>query len=183
MDGEKRRLAKVIERGDVWYGLRGTVPEVGSTVQCQLDQEVRLEASRAHTAMHLWLAALPADVPPMSIGPEVRGGGHFRLTHAWPVAPDVLAAAVQHVRAAIAADTVVERSFADRAVAMHSVTPQWFQPPDPVPGGAVLPLVTIGEACLPCDGSHVDRTGRIGAVQVRHAAMGKAGFVVSVRVT
>lgn len=176
LDGEKRRLNSVRDNGEVWYSLRGTVPQIGQELQCQLDQETRQEASRAHTAMHLFMQHV--DVP-MIADPEVKGGGHFRLTYAWPfdVAP-----AIQLAQTQAEADIVIERTFATRA-AEKFVTQQHFQPPDPVPGPEILPLVKIGDHCIPCDGSHVDRTGRINKIEKRHAAIGKAGFVVSCRVT
>lgn len=181
IDGEKRRLGAVIDDGAVWYTLRGTTPAVGATLQCELDRDTRDEASRAHTAMHLWLAALPDDAPPMTESPEVKGGGHVRFTHAWPMAPDVLATARQRLMQAVAADLVVDRFHMERAVA-RDVSAQNFQPPDPIPGPDVLPLVRIGDHCVPCDGSHVDRTSRITDVVVSHAAMGRSGFVVGLRV-
>jgi Ser-tRNA(Ala) deacylase AlaX len=176
LDGEKRRLSTVREAGDVWYSLRGTIPAVGQELQCQLDQETRQEASRAHTAMHLVMQHIDA---PMIADAEVKGGGHFRLTYAWPIE---IENAMKLALAQVKADVVIERTYATRA-AEKFVTKQQFSPPDPVPGPEVLPLVKIGEYCIPCDGSHADRTGRITNIQVRHAAMGKAGFVISCRVT
>jgi Ser-tRNA(Ala) deacylase AlaX len=182
-DGEKRRLQRVREAYGVWYTLRGTVPDVDAQLQCQLDSDVRDLASRAHTAMHLMLAAFSADAAPLVADPEVRGGGNFRLTFAWPMQPEVLAAALNAMHRAIHADVVVKRGFAPRAACERFVTRQHFQPPDPVPGPDIVPLVHVGDACVyPCDGTHVDRTARIGRVAVAHAASGKDGFVVVVQV-
>lgn len=176
LDGEKRRLHSVRDNGDVWYGLRGTTPPVGQTLQCQLDQETRQEASRAHTAMHLVMEHIEV---PLLEDPEVKGGGHFRLTYAWQADVET---AIQLAMQQVRADLLVERTYATRAAEKY-VTKQHFQPPDSVPGPDLLPLVKIGDHCVPCDGSHVDRTGRIANIQLRHAAPGKSGFVVSCRVT
>lgn len=183
-EGEKRRLGSVEDRGGhVWYTLRGTVPDVGVELQCQLDQEVRAGNDRAHTAMHLLIAALrEAGAPPMAADPEVKGGGHFRLTLAWPPGA-ALDGALRQAREWAAQDLVVQRTFAPKESAARLVTPQAFQPHDPVPGPDVLPLVRVGHVCTyPCDGTHVDRTGRIGSIAVDHAAQGKEGFVVVARV-
>jgi Ser-tRNA(Ala) deacylase AlaX len=94
MAGQKRRLERVFERdGALWHTLRGAVPGPGTQVQCALDADRRLAASRAHTAMHLLLAALHrADAPPLVRDPEVKGGGSFRLDLAAPMEPRMLAA-------------------------------------------------------------------------------------------
>src|ERR1051326_5695456 len=58
LGGEKRRLERTfLKDGALWHQLRGTVPTVGEQAQCQLDADRRLLASRAHTALHLLLAA------------------------------------------------------------------------------------------------------------------------------
>lgn len=176
LDGEKRRLHSVRDNGDVWYALRGTVPPVGQSLQCQLNQDIRQETSRAHTAMHLVMQHI--DVP-MVADPEVKGGGHFRLTYAWPVDAT---SAVQKAMASLQADVVVERTYATRA-AEKFLTPQHFQPPDPVPGPYLLPLVKIGDHCVPCNGTHVDRTGRISTIAITTAKQGKDGFVLGCKIT
>ncbi len=184
-DGEKRRLASVRERdGQVWYEMRGTVPTVGVELQCQLDQDVRGLSDRAHTAMHLMIAALQqVGAPPMTADAEVKGGGCFRITLAWATAPTMLAEALQVTQRAIEADVLVSRAYAPKAEIGRFVTPQSFQPPDPVPGPEVISVVKIGDVCAyPCDGTHVDRTGRIGKLVVAHARAGKGGFVVVGRV-
>lgn len=184
-EGEKRRLDSVQERGSqVWYTLRGTVPDAGVELQCQLDQDVRAANDRAHTAMHLVIAALAqAGAPPMVMDPEVKGGGNFRITLAWPPGA-ALGQAMQQAGAWIGQEILVQRTFAPKDAVQRSVTPQDFQPPDPVPGPGVLPLVSIGDVCTyPCDGTHVDRTSRIAGLEVSHAAQGQDGFVVVVRVS
>jgi Ser-tRNA(Ala) deacylase AlaX len=181
--GEKRRLHGVQERAEVWYRLRGTVPTVGAELQCQLVPEVRDLASRAHTGMHLLLHALAGKAPPMVADPEVKGGGHARLTFARPLAPAILAAALQRVRSWIAADATVTRSYATKEDAARVVMKQEFHPPDPVPGPAVLPVVeVVGVGTLPCDGTHVARAGRVGSLVISHAQQGAEGFVVVARV-
>ncbi len=183
IQGEKRRLDAVRDVGpgqqqDVWYRLRGTVPPVGAKLQCELDAAHRRAMSHAHTAMHLF--AFHADAA-LVCDPEVRGGGHARLTFDRFIAPPDLAAWLARANQDVAADIPVEASYMSREEARHVATPQHFTPPDPLPGPDVLPMVRIGQSCVPCDGTHVDRTGRIGRIRIAHAAMGRDGFVVVLR--
>lgn len=176
-DGEKRKLAKV--RADGWIRLRDAVPQLGETLQCELDQDWRDAMARAHTAMHLFIMASDA---PMVADPEVKGGGHARLTFGETIAPKRLAQWLERARQGIAADAVVSGRFVPRDVAMREADAQRFQPPDPLPGDDPAPVVSIDGVCtLPCDGTHVDRTGRIAELVVSHAAWGTGGFVVGLR--
>lgn len=177
MDGEKRRLDGIQTHGNaIRYRLRGTVPAVGDRLQCELDQAWRGAMARGHTLMHLLIAASDA---PMTADPEVRGDGHARLTFAQHIDNTRLAAWMHRVQAWIDADAPISQRFVERAEAMRFATPQEFSPPDPVPCGAVAALVDIpGAGAFPCDGTHVDRTGRIGATRIVHARMGKDGFVL-----
>ena len=173
-EGEKRWVERVFERdGELWHVVPGFVPPVGAQVNLHLDGERRLPASRAHTAMHLVLAALARlDAPPVAADPEVRGGGTFRIPFREPPAPATLAAAIQQVRAWVAADLPVQRDFWTQPMRAR-LTPQRFHPPDPTPGAdEVYPVVLVDGACAyPCDGTHVARTGQVGGVQVaRHGA-------------
>lgn len=184
IEGEKRRLEAIEEiDGRVWYRLRGTVPPLDAELQCELDQETRALTSRGHTAMHLLLAAFgELDAPPMVQDPEVKGDGHVRFTFAWPAAPALLGAVIQRCQAVIDQDLPLQRAFAVRAEVERFLTPQRFQPPDPVPGGDVLPVVRVPDVCAyPCDGTQVARTKDVGDVVVVHAQAGKDGFVVTAR--
>lgn len=180
MDGDKRRLAGVEQRGDdVWYRLRGTTPKVGDKLQCELDQRTRSLVARAHTAMHLFIAALAdAGAPAMVADPEVRGGGHFRITLAWAVPPPQLADILRATQQALASNQRVEQAFAVKAEAGRFLTPQAFEPADPVPGPEVMPVVRIGDVAYPCDGAHVAWTRDVGRLVIQHARAGKEGFVV-----
>lgn len=185
VEGDKRKLAGVKEQaGRVWIRLRDTVPAVGTTLQCELDADWRDAASRAHTGLHLLLAAArDLNLPPLVADPEVKGDGHVRLTFQDFVDPPRLAALRDRVLQDVQADRPVSVTHAPRGEADRDATPQAFQPPEPLPGGEVLPLVAIeGRCTYPCDGTHTDRTGRIEDVVVPHARPGKGGFVVVARV-
>ncbi|HEX2066859.1 MAG TPA: hypothetical protein VHI93_08615 [Candidatus Thermoplasmatota archaeon] len=185
-EGEKRRLVRVLEQGGVlWHELRGTVPDVGATLQCHLDTERREAESRAHTAMHLWLKAL-ADLraPPHVADPQVKGGGTFRFDLQSFVPPPVLAQARQQVEAWIAQDHAVTVEHLPRGFEAQQLTPQHFAPPDPYPGPPTsLAAVRIGAVCAyPCDGTHVARTRAVGGTVVAQAQPARGGFLLVAKV-
>ncbi|MEA3137413.1 MAG: alanyl-tRNA synthetase [Thermoplasmata archaeon] len=185
--GEKRKLERVFQRdGVLWHQLRGTVPDAGEQAQCQLDADRRLEASRAHTAMHLLMAALHrANAPPMVRNPEVRGGGHFRLDLAGPVAPKDLAACLAQARQWGKDDRPVAREHVARGGHEAKVLDvQRFQPPDPYPGPpTVMDVAVITGVCsYPCDGTLVERTGKVGEVVLPQANATRSGFSIVGRV-
>ncbi len=182
--GEKRRLVRSYVRDDIlWHELRGTVPKVGDRLQCQLDTDRRTEVSRSHTALHLMLAALRAEgAPPLVSDPVVKLGGTFRLDLAGFVPPAVLAAALRRVRAWVAADKKVEPFFVPRGAETNLLDAQAFQPPDPYPGPfTTLSAIRIEGVCAyPCDGTHVERTGKVGEVVVAAAHPDRRGGYVVV---
>jgi Ser-tRNA(Ala) deacylase AlaX len=187
LQGEKRRLERVFMRdGVLWHQLRGTVPAVGEQAQCQLDPERRLLASRAHTAMHLLMAALQrANAPPMTRNPEVKGGGSFRLDLAAPVEPRILADCLAQARHWASEDRPVRREHVARGHEAKILDAQRFQPPDPFPGPAtVLDVAAITGVCsYPCDGTHVERTGKVGPFAIAHAQANRGGFSIVAKAT
>lgn len=184
--GDKRILARVYQKdGVLWHELRGTVPEVGAQAQCQLDADRRLEASRAHTALHLLMAALHrANAPPMARNPEVKGGGSFRLDFTAPVEPRLLADCLAQARHWASEDRPVARDHLARGHEAKILDAQRFNPPDPYPGpSTVLDVATVTGVCsYPCDGTHVERTGKVGAFAIAHARPAGHGFTLVGRV-
>ncbi len=181
--GEKRRMMRSFERdGMLWHELRGTRPDVGETAQCQLDRERRDAASRGHTAMHLALAALAqAKAPPLVADPEVKGGGQFRFELQRAVTPDILAAVRKRVLQWAAQDFPVTREHWPRGSAAKVLTPQNFDPPDAFPGPEVLEAVRIDGVCAyPCDGTHLERTGKLKGLVFSHAQTRRDGRFILV---
>lgn len=181
--GEKRKLERVFQRdGVLWHQLRGTVPAVGEQAQCHLDADRRLEASRAHTAMHLLLAALHrGNAPPLVRNPEVRGGGHFRLDLGGLVQPKDLAAWLAQARQWSKDNVPIVRDHLARGHEAKILHAQRFHPPDPYPGPPdVLDVTTITGVCsYPCDGTHVERTGKVGDFAIAQAnPMRGGGFTI-----
>jgi Ser-tRNA(Ala) deacylase AlaX len=180
--GSKRMLERTyVKDRQLWHQLRGTVPTLGEQAQCQLDADRRLLASRGHTAMHLLLAALGrANAPPQVRNPEVKGGGSFRIDLAAPVAPKDLAACLAQARQWAHEDRPVRREHLARGHEAKILDAQRFDPPDPYPGPPdVLDVVAIGDVCsYPCDGTHVERTGKVGTLVISHAQQGRGGFSI-----
>lgn len=175
--GEKRILTSSFEdQGLLWHRLRGAIPTVGSKLNCQLDQERRLLTSRAHTAMHLVLHAMarpgPASTRPALVAdPAVKGGGTFRLELAGPVAPTQLAAWLAQANQWVAANKRATVEHHPRELAAKVLEAQLFDPADPFPGPQdVLSCVRVdGVGALPCDGTHVEQTQRVGRIVFNQA--------------
>ncbi len=187
IEGEKRRLDRsFVKDGTLWHHLRGAMPDVGDTLQCQLDQDRREQESRAHTAMHVLIAALQrGGGPPMAGEPTVKGGGSFRIDLAAPfVPPKALAAWLAQANSWIAENRKVSVEHVVRGMEKKILDAQSFDPPDPYPGpDTTLDAVRIEGVCAyPCDGTHVGRTADVGVVQIPQAHNAGGHFTLVGRV-
>jgi Ser-tRNA(Ala) deacylase AlaX len=136
--------------------------------------------------MHLLLAALHrANAPPLVRNPEVKGGGSFRLDLAAPVEPRTLADCLAQARQWATEDRPVRREHLARGHESKLLDAQRFHPPDPYPGpSTVLDVARVEGVCAyPCDGTHVERTGKVGAFAIAHAQASRGGFGLVARVT
>ena len=140
-----------------------TPPPVGVTVTAAIDWDRRHKLMRMHTCMHLLSAILPYPVTGGSVGDE-KGRLDFDIPEATLDKDDIAA----QLAALIAAD--------------HPVTDDWITDaeldaqPDLVKTMAVQPprgackvrLLRIGDGIdlQPCCGTHVKRTGEIGAIEI-----------------
>lgn len=184
--GTKRRLVEVRRRdGELWHRCRGWAPAVGDRLQCHLDADRRLQAARAHTALHLLLKALGDAGAALLRDPEVKGGGTVRLDLAAPMPAPALAQARRQVLSWCSPGRAVSAEAVVRAMQSKVLDPQRFTPPDPYPGppDSVMAVRVEGVCCYPCDGTHVDRTDRIGDVVFAEAKPTRAGFLLVARVT
>ncbi len=182
--GEKRRVVKVEERdGQPWMRVPGARLQAGDQVNLHLDAERRELASRAHTALHLLLPGLAAAGAKLVADPQVKNGGNVRIELDSVLPAAQLAVVLQQANAWVAANVPVEREHATRS-ALHDVDAQPFHPPDPIPGPDPVQLVRIaGVGCLPCDGTHVERTARVGRIVIAEARSSRGRFVLVARVT
>ncbi len=141
-------------------------PPPGTPVEAVLDWDRRFAHMRMHTALHLLCAVLPgAAVTGGQIGAD-RSRLDFDLPE--PPAREAIEAALN---ALIAADHPISAEWVDESVLDTNpglVRTLSVQPPR---GTGRLRLVRIGSAAAPvdlqpCGGTHVARTGEIGAVRV-----------------
>ena len=142
------------------------LPMPGTMVHAELDWPRRFGDMRMHTAMHLLCALLPgASVTGGQVGAE-----RSRLDFDLAAAPDRDALDVG-LAALVSADHLVTTEWVDEAVLDANpglVRTLSVQPPR---GSGRVRLVRIGSGghlvdLQPCGGTHVARTGEIGAVRV-----------------
>jgi len=183
--GDKRELVTASDRGgEVWHRLDGEPPAEGAELQCHLDRERRGLDSRAHTGMHLLLAAAhDHEAPPLAADPEVKGGGRFRLEfRSWHLDADALAAWLRRANQYVAQDVPVERVHVPRDAAEHRLDPQRLEEGGPFPGpeGSLEAVQIEGICSYPCDGTHAERTGDVDELVVRDTHRHDDGRVVVV---
>lgn len=168
-EGHKLKIHKVgwEHGGTLVHRTHGPMPAPGAKATLHLDVERRDEQARAHTVMHLLVAAVLDERAELLAMPEVVGGGqvnvHARFRDAAPEAG--IERVRRRVEAALAQRVDVVASWAPRDEAARAVTHH------PVALGAVAPdeptlrLVRIGDACcLPCDAPLVTNTREVGRV-------------------
>ncbi|MEL6449918.1 MAG: alanyl-tRNA editing protein [Pseudomonadota bacterium] len=142
------------------------LPLVGSTVTQTLDWDRRFAHMRVHTALHLLSVALPFGVTGGSIG-AARGRLDFDMADA-PEDRDQIEAALNGF---VSDDLRVSEEWitqADLDANPGMVKTLSVQPPR---GAGRIRLVRIGDGdgvidLQPCGGTHVARTGEIGALRL-----------------
>lgn len=152
-DGDKTSIVHVPAEGQA-------LPKVGETVSVELDWDRRYRLMRMHTALHLISVVFPFPVTGGQIG-EDKG----RLDFDMPEVPDNLAALEQDLNAMVAADhTVGTEWISDAEMEAKADLIKTMKVKPPMGQGRVR-LVRIGDVDLqPCGGTHVARTGEIGAL-------------------
>ncbi len=142
------------------------LPPIGAQVEQSLDWDRRHGHMRVHTALHLLSVAVPFGVTGGSIGAN-RGRLDFDMADA-PEDRDLIEEALN---AFVAADMRVTEEWIDQAELDANpgmVKTLSVQPPR---GAGRIRLVRIGEGLdtvdlQPCGGTHVARTGEIGALRL-----------------
>jgi misacylated tRNA(Ala) deacylase len=135
---------------------------VGETVTAAIDWDRRYARMRMHTALHLLSAALPYAVTGGSVG-DSEGRLDFDIPDAG-LDKDAITATIA---AMIAADAAVSsRWISDDELAANPGLVKTMSVKPPVGTGRVR-LIEIASLDLqPCGGTHVRKTGEIGAVRV-----------------
>lgn len=143
-----------------------TLPPVGTDVRQILDWTRRHRLMRMHTALHLLSVVIPLPVTGGAID-ETRS----RLDFDMPDAPGDRDALEAQLNRLIARDLVVEESWITEAELDETPGLVKTMSVAPPRGAGRIRLIRIGQGddqvdLQPCGGTHVARTGEIGALQL-----------------
>ena len=156
LDAQKTEIAHVPAEG------AATRPEIGEPVTLRIDWDLRYRRMRMHTALHLLSAVLPYPVTGGAIGDE-----ESRLDFDIPDAGLDKDAITAKLAELIAADAAVSmRWISDDELAANPGLVKTMSVKPPVGTGRVRLVEIAGIDLQPCGGTHVGRTGEIGAVRV-----------------
>lgn len=144
----------------------GGLPPLGATVDSSIDWERRFAHMRVHSALHLLSVAVPFGVTGGAIG-----AGRGRLDFDMEEAPADRTLIEEALNAFVAADMrnsedwISEAELAANPALVKTLS---VQPPR---GQGRIRLIRIGEGegivdVQPCGGTHVQRTGEIGALRL-----------------
>jgi misacylated tRNA(Ala) deacylase len=135
---------------------------VGDTVTAEVDWDKRYGRMRVHTALHLLSAVLPFAVTGGSVG-DADGRLDFDIPESG-LDKDAIAARLAGM---IAADAEVSsRWISDAELEANPGLVKTMSVKPPMGTGRVRLIEIQGLDLQPCGGTHVRRTGEIGAVQV-----------------
>lgn len=156
------------EEGDIAHvpAAIDRVPEVGARVRLSLDWDRRYRHMRVHTALHLLSVVVPLPVTGGSISAQ-KG----RLDFDMPEAPEDREALEQALLDLIEEDLeVTEEWITDAELIANPGLVKTMSVKPPIGAGQVR-LIRIGDAARqvdlqPCGGTHVARTGEIGAIRL-----------------
>lgn len=142
------------------------LPPVGAILVQELDWERRHKHMRVHTALHLLSVAVPFGVTGGSIG-----AGQGRLDFDMPEVPENREIIEQALQAFVEMDVVVSEEWIDQATLDASPELVKAVAVKPPRGAGQVRLVRIGRGddqidLQPCGGTHVARTGEIGALRL-----------------
>jgi misacylated tRNA(Ala) deacylase len=137
-------------------------PDIGTPLHALIDWERRYARMRMHTALHLLSAVLPYPVTGGSVG-ESEGRLDFDIPEAGLDKDEIK----EKLAKMIAADAEVRASWItdEELIAQPSLVKTMAVKP-PMGTGRVRLIEIVGYDLQPCGGTHVRRTGEIGAVRV-----------------
>jgi misacylated tRNA(Ala) deacylase len=156
-DGDRTRVLHLID---------GDPPAPGATVSLTLDWDRRHRLMRLHTALHLLSVVMPYAVTGGAMAEDKA-----RLDFDMPEPPADVAALEAALNAHVAADLPVADEWitdAELAARPELVKTMKVKPPT---GQGRVRLIRIGSGpdtldLQPCGGTHVRRTGEIGALRI-----------------
>jgi misacylated tRNA(Ala) deacylase len=135
---------------------------LGATVTPKIDWQLRYARMRMHTALHLLSAVLPYAVTGGSVG-DAESRLDFDIPEAGLDKDEI----TEKLNAMIKADAEVRsRWITDEELAANLSLVKTMSVKPPVGTGRVRLIEIAGYDLQPCGGTHVRRTGEIGAVRV-----------------
>jgi misacylated tRNA(Ala) deacylase len=138
------------------------LPAIGESVQASIRWDPRYARMRMHTALHLLSAVLPYPVTGGSVG-DADGRLDFDIPEAGLDKDDI----TRKLAAMIAADALVTaRWISDAELEANPALVKTMAVKPPIGSGRVRLIEIAGLDLQPCGGTHVARTGEIGAVHV-----------------
>jgi misacylated tRNA(Ala) deacylase len=154
-DPGKTEIAHVLPAG-------AARPLPGERVGAAIDWDTRYRRMRMHTALHLLSAALPFPVNGGSVG-DAEGRLDFDIPEAGLDKDEISG----KLAAMIAADAAVTtRWITDAELAANPSLVKTMSVQPPMGTGRIRLVEIAGYDLQPCGGTHVRRTGEIGAVRV-----------------
>ena len=137
-------------------------PRIGEPVTLSVDWQTRYARMRMHTALHLLSAVLPYPVTGGSIGEA-----ESRLDFDIPESGLDKEAVTEKLAEMVKVDAeVVSRWITDSELEANPGLVKTMAVKPPVGTGRVRLIEIVGLDLQPCGGTHVRRTGEIGAVRV-----------------
>ena len=137
-------------------------PQPGDKVAAAIDWETRYRRMRMHTALHLLSAVLPFPVTGGSVG-DAEGRLDFDIPEAGLDKDEI----TRKLADMIAADApVTARWITEAELAANPALIKTMSVKPPMGTGRVRLIEVVGYDLQPCGGTHVRRTGEIGAVRV-----------------
>ncbi len=138
------------------------LPAAGSAVTAEIDWERRHRLMRMHTLMHLLCAVVEGDVTGGQVG-DGKGRLDFNLPST-DLDKDAIAAALNRL---VEEDhPVAQRWISDAELEQHPELVRTMSVKPPSGQGQVRLLEIEGVDLQPCGGTHVQRTGEIGPVEL-----------------
>jgi misacylated tRNA(Ala) deacylase len=138
------------------------LPAIGERVSVRIDWSLRYARMRMHTALHLLSAALPFPVTGGSVG-DAEGRLDFDIPEAGLDKDEI----TRKLAAMIAADApVTARWITDGELEANPSLVKTMSVKPPMGTGRIRLVEIAGYDLQPCGGTHVARTGEIGAVAV-----------------
>ncbi len=151
------------DNGDILHlpAADATLPAPGTQVEAAIDWDYRYRHMRTHTCLHLLCALIPHDVTGGSITQD-KGRLDFDMSES--VDKPALEAALN---ALIRADHAVgHRWISDAQMQDNMDLVRTMSVKPPLGQGQVRLIEVAGVDLQPCGGTHVARTGEIGAVRI-----------------